>query len=60
MLSGVDNSDTRYLEECMTRGEPIGKVLRLLCLYSYTNGGIKPKQFDSFRREFLQVCSAPL
>jgi len=55
LLSGVDSGDTRYLEDCISRAEPIGKILRLLCLLSYTTGGIKPKQYDSFRREFLQV-----
>ncbi|ELR21297.1 vacuolar protein sorting 33 [Acanthamoeba castellanii str. Neff] len=55
LLSGVDSGDTRYLEDCISRAEPIGKILRLLCLLSYTTGGIKPKQYDSFRREFLQT-----
>jgi hypothetical protein len=32
-------------------------VVRLLCLASITNGGIKAKSLDSVKRELLQVIS---
>ena len=32
-------------------------VVRLLCLASITNGGIKAKALENVKREFLQVIS---
>lgn len=56
MLAGLDAEHTlEYIEECMNRQEPVVKVLRLLCLYSLTNNGIKEKTFNYIRREILQT-----
>jgi hypothetical protein len=44
-----------YIEECINRQEPVVKVLRLLCLFSLTNNGIKEKTFNFIRREILQA-----
>ena len=33
----------------------ITQVLRLMCLQSQSNGGLKPKQMDRYRQEIIQV-----
>ena len=45
----------RYIEDCICRKDPLAKVLRLICLQSITNGGLKPKVFEFYRRELLQT-----
>eukprot|EP00300_Choanocystis_sp_HF-7_P025246 c26980_g1_i1.p1 GENE.c26980_g1_i1~~c26980_g1_i1.p1 ORF type:complete len:620 (+),score=184.98 c26980_g1_i1:70-1860(+) len=47
--------DQDYIEECINKQEPLNKVLRLLCLASLTNNGLKTKQFDLFRREIIHT-----
>ena len=44
------------IEEMVAKQEPLTKVLRLLCLFSLANNGLKPKVYDSMRWEILQVC----
>jgi hypothetical protein len=44
-----------YVEELIDRQEPITKVLRVLCLMSLVQGGIKAKTFEHFKREIVQV-----
>ena len=41
------------IEELIARDTPIREVLRLLCIYSCISGGIKPREFDQFRRLIL-------
>jgi len=56
LLAGVDvESSSEYLEDCINRQDPLSKVLRLLCLQSLTNNGLKPKQYEFFKREILQT-----
>eukprot|EP01125_Pyxidicula_operculata_P001470 TRINITY_DN11349_c0_g1_i1.p1 TRINITY_DN11349_c0_g1~~TRINITY_DN11349_c0_g1_i1.p1 ORF type:complete len:649 (-),score=140.94 TRINITY_DN11349_c0_g1_i1:30-1976(-) len=45
----------QYIEECINKQEPLVKVLRLMCLYSLTNNGIKDKNYNFLRREILQT-----
>eukprot|EP00301_Raphidiophrys_heterophryoidea_P006293 c12553_g1_i2.p1 GENE.c12553_g1_i2~~c12553_g1_i2.p1 ORF type:complete len:267 (-),score=73.02 c12553_g1_i2:20-820(-) len=47
--------DQDYIEECINKQEPLHKVLRLLCLASLMQSGLKTKQFDFFRREILHT-----
>jgi hypothetical protein len=47
-----------YLSDCMYRKEPVDLVLRMLCLKSVAEGGIKEKDLESICKEFLQVCGA--
>ncbi len=54
LLAGIDSS-IDYIEECLNRQEPLEKVLRLLCLQSLTNNGLKAKEFEFFRNEILSV-----
>jgi hypothetical protein len=42
----------------MYRKEPVDLVLRMLCLKSVAEGGIKEKDLESICKEFLQVCGA--
>ncbi|KAM0252058.1 hypothetical protein ACHAP5_001383 [Fusarium lateritium] len=42
------------IEELIARDAPIAQTLRLLCIYSCISGGIRPKEFDQFRRLILQ------
>lgn len=53
-LAGMEITDD-YLEDCIDKKEPLLKVLRLLCLQSLTNNGIKAKQLEYLKREILQV-----
>eukprot|EP01012_Entosiphon_sulcatum_P040779 TRINITY_DN5449_c0_g1_i1.p1 TRINITY_DN5449_c0_g1~~TRINITY_DN5449_c0_g1_i1.p1 ORF type:complete len:616 (+),score=132.33 TRINITY_DN5449_c0_g1_i1:1510-3357(+) len=56
LLSGEDEKEyLDYVEECINKTEPIGKILRLLALYSAVNNGIKQKQFDFYRHEVTQT-----
>jgi len=56
LLAGIDtDSSNDYIEESINKQDPIVKILRLLCLQSLTNNGLKPKQFEFFKREILQT-----
>jgi hypothetical protein len=46
---------TAYIEECINKQEPLVKVLRLLCLFSLTQGGLKDKLFTFFTKEIVQT-----
>lgn len=48
-------SSEQYIEECINKQEPLGKVLRLLCLMSLTQGGLKEKTYNFFTREIIQT-----
>lgn len=43
------------IEELIARETPILMVLRLLCLESCIAGGLKPKDFDNFKRAILHA-----
>ncbi|KAH7170592.1 Sec1-like protein [Dactylonectria macrodidyma] len=48
------SSQFEGIEELIARDAPIRETLRLLCIYSCISGGIKPKDFDQFRRLILE------
>ncbi|CAI6057241.1 unnamed protein product [Clonostachys chloroleuca] len=55
IAAGADPStQADRIEELVARDTPIREVLRLLCIYSCISGGIKPKEFDHFKRLILQ------
>lgn len=55
-MNGIDTDKVNsYIEDCIARKEPLVKVLRLLCMQSVTNNGLKPKVFDYYRKEVLQT-----
>lgn len=39
----------------MAKDVPALDILRLLCLQSLVGGGLKPKELDGLRKQFLQV-----
>lgn len=54
ILEAVEKSHiTDYIEECIQRQMPHHIPLRLICLMSTTNNGIKPKYFLTLKRAFL-------
>jgi len=56
MLYGTfDNEKGNNLDKFIARGDSISKVLRLLCIYSIVSSGLKKKQFDYYRTQFLQT-----
>jgi hypothetical protein len=52
MIEGEICYDT--LEEWISSGYPIDKVLRLLCLQSLCAGGLKASRYDAFRAQIVQ------
>lgn len=56
MVAGIaTNKEPEYIEEMINKQAPLVQVLRLLCLYSLVNSGLKPKQFEFFKREILET-----
>lgn len=57
LLSGYDgNAQLNSIEELIYQQAPLSVTLRLICLASITQGGIKQKILDNLKREVLQVC----
>ncbi|CAI2165487.1 1983_t:CDS:10 [Funneliformis geosporum] len=55
LAAGIDiNLQNDHIEEMINRQVPIVQVLRLLCLLSIVNGGLKQKSFEFFKKEILQ------
>jgi hypothetical protein len=55
-VAGFDaSSQTTAIEELMAKDVPALDILRLLCLQSLVGGGLKPKELDGLRKQFLQV-----
>ncbi|CAG8441010.1 3150_t:CDS:10 [Dentiscutata heterogama] len=56
LVAGIDvNTQNEYIEEMINRHVPLTQVLRLLCLQSLVNGGLKQKSFEFFKKEILQT-----
>eukprot|EP00058_Branchiostoma_floridae_P026375 XP_002611866.1 hypothetical protein BRAFLDRAFT_123348 [Branchiostoma floridae] len=54
-LNGIDTDKVNpYIEDCIARKEPIIKILRLVCIQSVANNGMKQKTLDYYKREILQ------
>uniref|UniRef100_A0A2K6GIL5 VPS33A core subunit of CORVET and HOPS complexes n=1 Tax=Propithecus coquereli TaxID=379532 RepID=A0A2K6GIL5_PROCO len=57
-MSGIDTDKVNnYIEDCIAQKHPLIKVLRLVCLQSVCNSGLKQKVLDYYKREILQVTS---
>ncbi|XP_005329637.2 vacuolar protein sorting-associated protein 33A [Ictidomys tridecemlineatus] len=55
-MSGIDTDKVNnYIEDCIAQKHPLTKVLRLLCLQSVCNSGLKQKVLDYYKREILQT-----
>ena len=55
IMGETDQGTFDYIERLIGEMEPLTTVLRLLCLLSVTQNGIKGKLFDFFRREIVQT-----
>ncbi|KAI8099584.1 Sec1-like protein [Halteromyces radiatus] len=56
VVAGIDgNKELDYIEEMIDKQKPLIQVLRLLCLMSLAQGGLKSKVYDHFEREIVQT-----
>uniref|UniRef100_A0A3P9BXI0 VPS33A core subunit of CORVET and HOPS complexes n=2 Tax=Haplochromini TaxID=319058 RepID=A0A3P9BXI0_9CICH len=44
-----------YIEDCIAQKDPLIKILRLVCMQSVCNNGLKHKVMDYYKREILQT-----
>ena len=57
LLSSYEvSTQVSAIEDLIAQGESMQMILRLACLASLVNGGIKAKSLDNIKREILQVC----
>ncbi|CAI5797213.1 sorting-associated 33A [Podarcis lilfordi] len=55
-MSGIDTDKVNnYIEDCIAQKHPLIKILRLICLQSVCNSGLKQKVLDHYKREILQT-----
>ncbi|KAM6193366.1 vacuolar protein sorting-associated protein 33A isoform 2-T2 [Sarcoramphus papa] len=55
-MSGIDTDKANnYIEDCIAQKHPLIKILRLVCLQSVCNSGLKQKVLDHYKREILQT-----
>ncbi|XP_053557731.1 vacuolar protein sorting-associated protein 33A [Bombina bombina] len=55
-MSGFDTDKVNtYIEDCIAKKDPLIKILRLVCLQSVCNTGLKPKVLDYYKKEILQT-----
>ncbi|EFP89202.1 hypothetical protein PGT21_006205 [Puccinia graminis f. sp. tritici] len=56
LVAGLDLSgQEKAISQLIDQEVPLRTILRLLCLYSSVSGGIKPKSFESLKRDLLQT-----
>ncbi|XP_033333810.1 vacuolar protein sorting-associated protein 33A [Megalopta genalis] len=56
LLNCIDtDKPNAYIEDLIAQQQPILKVLRLLCIQSLTNSGLKLKLLDYYKREIIQT-----
>lgn len=56
LLAGYDaGAQWALIEGLVAEQAPLWGVLRAAVLYSLTNGGVKPKPLEQFKRDFLQT-----
>ncbi|XP_076181457.1 vacuolar protein sorting-associated protein 33A isoform X3 [Ptiloglossa arizonensis] len=51
---GTDKPNA-YIEDMIAQQQPLLKILRLLCIQSLTNSGLKQKLLDYYKREIIQT-----
>ena len=44
-----------YIEDCISRKESLTKILRLICLQSQMNNGLKGRTLDYYKKEIVQT-----
>ncbi|BES98201.1 Vacuolar protein sorting-associated protein [Nesidiocoris tenuis] len=56
LLIGVESDKVQtYIEDMIAHQVPIFKVLRLICIQSFTNSGLKPKVLEYYKKEIVQT-----
>lgn len=57
ILREDDNSEktNSYIDAAIGKREPVEKVLRLVCLHSVANNGLKPKLLEQYKRDIVQA-----
>lgn len=56
VVAGIDGAkEPDYIEEMIDKQRSLIHVLRLLCLMSLVQGGLKTKIYEHMRREIVQV-----
>lgn len=48
-----------YIDELVNRQEPLCSVLRLLCLFSVVNGGLRSRDYDAFKESMMLSYGIP-
>ncbi|XP_078083205.1 vacuolar protein sorting-associated protein 33A [Mustelus asterias] len=55
-MSGIDTDKVNsYIEDSIAQKEPLIKILRLVCMQSVCNNGLKQRVLDYYKREILQT-----
>ncbi|XP_059405658.1 vacuolar protein sorting-associated protein 33A [Carassius carassius] len=55
-MTGVDTDKvSTHIEDCISQKDPLIKILRLVCMQSVCNNGLKQKVLDYYKREILQT-----
>uniref|UniRef100_A0A8C6PLH4 Vacuolar protein sorting-associated protein 33A n=1 Tax=Nothobranchius furzeri TaxID=105023 RepID=A0A8C6PLH4_NOTFU len=55
-MTGVDTDKANtYIEDSIAQKDPLIKILRLVCMQSVCNNGLKQKVLDHYKREILQT-----
>ncbi|XP_041058691.1 vacuolar protein sorting-associated protein 33A isoform X1 [Carcharodon carcharias] len=55
-MSGIDTDKVNsYIEDSIAQKQPLIKILRLVCMQSVCNNGLKQKVLDYYKREILQT-----
>lgn len=56
LLNCIDTDKSNsFIEDMIAQQQPLLKVLRLLCIQSLTNSGLKPKLLDYYKREIIHT-----
>ena len=56
LLHGLDTDKVSpYIEDFICKQEPLVKILRLICLQSASNSGLKPRVLEHYKREIIHA-----
>ena len=44
-----------YILSCISQGDDIYKVLKLICIHCVANSGFKPPLIETYKREIIRV-----
>ncbi|XP_059169291.1 vacuolar protein sorting-associated protein 33A-like isoform X2 [Physella acuta] len=56
LIHGIDTDKVNpYIEDSIAKMEPLSSVLRLICIQSICNDGLKPKVLEYYKREIIQT-----